>query len=165
MMPPLSIRHKVCGENCLLRPIPAGGRSCANACAMLLSPRRRYGAKPAHWPTRTSRPVDDLHSGVRGRAMARGDDRPHTIHDVAKLAGVSASSVSRTLNGHPNVSARLRQRVEAAVRELEFHPNPAAQTVRGGRTGLIGFLIDSMTNGPIYASVDQVLRSHGYSML
>jgi LacI family transcriptional regulator len=97
--------------------------------------------------------------------MARGADRPHTIHDVAKLAGVSASSVSRTLNGHPNVSARLRQRVEAAVRELEFHPNPAAQTVRGGRTGLIGFLIDSMTNGPIYASVDQVLRSHGYSML
>jgi LacI family transcriptional regulator len=97
--------------------------------------------------------------------MARADDRPHTIHDVAKLAGVSASSVSRALNGHPNVSPRLRQRVEAAVRELEYHPNPAAQSVRGGKTGLIGFLIDSMTNGPIYASVDGMLRPHGYSLL
>ncbi|MGN6759286.1 MAG: LacI family DNA-binding transcriptional regulator [Thermomicrobiales bacterium] len=97
--------------------------------------------------------------------MAPRGDRPHTIHDVARLAGVSASSVSRTLNGHPNVSNRLRQRVEAAVQALEFHPNPAAQMVRGGRTGLIGFLIDNMTNGPIYASVDRELRSHGYSML
>lgn len=115
-------------------------------------------------PGRASRGAGDRYGRVEG-AMARGDDRPHTIHDVARRAGVSASSVSRTLNGHPNVSARLRQRVEEAVRELQFHPNPAAQTVRGGRTGLIGFLIDSMTNGPIYASVDRLLRSHGYSML
>lgn len=97
--------------------------------------------------------------------MARANDAPNTIHDVAKLAGVSASSVSRALNGHPNVSARLRQRVEAAVKELEYHPNPAAHSLRGGATGLIGFLIDSMVNGPIYASVDQALRTRGYSML
>lgn len=109
--------------------------------------------------------VGDLHGGVGAQAMARADDRPHTIHDVAKLAGVSASSVSRALNGHPNVSPRLRQRVDAAVRELEYHPNPAAQTVRGGKTGLIGFLIDNMANGPIYASVDRMLRAYGYSLL
>jgi LacI family transcriptional regulator len=97
--------------------------------------------------------------------MARSNDGPNTIHDVAKLAGVSASSVSRALNGHPNVSPQLRQRVEAAVRELEYHPNPAAHSLRVGRTGLIGFLIDSMANGPIYTSVDQELRTRGYSML
>jgi len=90
---------------------------------------------------------------------------PHTIHEVAKLAGVSASSVSRALNGHPNVSQRLRERVEAAVRELAYQPNPAAQTVRGGRTRLVGFLLDNMVNGPIYASIDHALREHGYSML
>lgn len=97
--------------------------------------------------------------------MTRAKEGPPTIHDVAKRAGVSASSVSRTLNGHPNVSAELRRRVEAATRELSYHPNPAAQSVRGGRTGLIGFLIDSMVNGPIYASVDHALRPHGYSLL
>ncbi len=90
---------------------------------------------------------------------------PHTIHEVAKLAGVSASSVSRALNGHPNVSPRLRARVEAAVRALEYQPNPAAQTVRSGSTRLIGFLLDNMVNGPIYASIDHALRAHDYSML
>lgn len=97
--------------------------------------------------------------------MTGAKDPPHTIHDVARRAGVSASSVSRALNGHPNVSAALRRRVEEAARALAYHPNPAAQSVRGGRTGLIGFLIDSMANGPIYASVDRALRAHGYAML
>lgn len=102
---------------------------------------------------------------VVGQAAQRVRDSPHTIHDVARLAGVSAASVSRALNGHPNVSVRLRERVEAAVRELSYQPNPAAQTVRGGRTKLIGFLLDSMVNGPIYASLDRTLREHGYAML
>jgi len=111
--------------------------------------------------------VDEI--GLDGEVAAQTPTRtrasPHTIHEVAKLAGVSASSVSRTLNGHPNVSPRLRQRVEAAVRELEYQPNPAAQTVRGGNTRLIGFLLDNMVNGPIYASIDHALRKHNYSML
>ena len=97
--------------------------------------------------------------------LPRTRANPHTIHEVARLAGVSASSVSRALNGHPNVSLRLRQRVEEAVRALEYRPNPAAQTVRGGSTRLIGFLLDNMVNGPIYASVDHALRKHEYSML
>ena len=97
--------------------------------------------------------------------MGRPETRPATIHDVAKLAGVSASSVSRALNGHPNVTAPLRRRVEDAARELAYQPNPAAQSVRGGKTRLIGFLLDSMANGPIYASVDAALRRHGYAML
>lgn len=100
-----------------------------------------------------------------GQAGDSAKHSPHTIHDVARLAGVSAASVSRALNGHPNVSAQLRERVEAAVRELAYQPNPAAQTVRGGRTKLIGFLLDSMVNGPIYASIDRALRQYGYAML
>lgn len=108
---------------------------------------------------------DALDSRATPPASTRTRTSPHTIHEVAKLAGVSASSVSRALNGHPNVSQRLRERVEVAVRELEYQPNPAAQTVRGGRTRLIGFLLDTMVNGPIYASIDQALREYDYSML
>jgi LacI family transcriptional regulator len=111
--------------------------------------------------------VDEIAPDSESTAPAPPRTRasPHTIHEVARLAGVSASSVSRALNGHPNVSPRLRQRVEAAVRELDYRPNPAAQTVRGGSTRLIGFLLDNMVNGPIYASIDHALREHGYSML
>lgn len=106
-----------------------------------------------------------LDSEQTDRPATRTRASHHTIHEVAKLAGVSASSVSRALNGHPNVSPRLRQQVEAAVRELDYRPNPAAQTVRGGSTRLIGFLLDNMVNGPIYASIDRALREHDYSML
>jgi LacI family transcriptional regulator len=97
--------------------------------------------------------------------MARLSESTNTIHDVAKRAGVSASSVSRALNGHPNVSPQLRRRVEEAVRELRYQPNLAAHSLRSGATGLVGFLLDSMANGPIYASVEQALRNQGYSML
>lgn len=97
--------------------------------------------------------------------MARLSESTNTIHDVAKLAGVSASSVSRALNGHPNVSPQLRRRVEEAVRELRYQPNLAAHSLRSGATGLVGFLLDSMANGPIYASVEQALRNQKYSML
>jgi LacI family transcriptional regulator len=97
--------------------------------------------------------------------MARLSESMNTIHDVAKRAGVSASSVSRALNGHPNVSPQLRRRVEEAVRELRYQPNLAAHSLRSGATGLVGFLLDSMANGPIYASVEQALRNQGYSML
>jgi len=106
-----------------------------------------------------------LDGAATAQTFPRARANPHTIYEVARLAGVSASSVSRALNGHPNVSTRLRQRVEEAVRALEYRPNPAAQTVRGGSTRLIGFLLDNMVNGPIYASIDHALRKHDYSML
>lgn len=100
--------------------------------------------------------------------MARHGQRPATIYDVARQAGTAVSSVSRVLNGHPNVSPALRQRVEQAMRELDYKPNPAAHSLRGGATGLIGCLVGSMANpvlAPIYTSAEQVLRTHGYSML
>ncbi len=100
-----------------------------------------------------------------GATVARGPGKAVTIHDVARHTGVSAASISRVLNNRPNVSTRLRSRVEDAVRELEYQPNPAAHSLRGGATGLIGFLLDTMANGPIYAAVEQSLRTKAYSML
>lgn len=64
-----------------------------------------------------------------------------TIHDVARHAGVSSMTVSRTLNGQKYVSAPIRERVMAAVRELNYSMNLAAKATRaGGAAPRIGIL-------------------------
>ena len=50
-----------------------------------------------------------------------------TIKDVAKYCGVSVSTVSRVMNGHPDVSVSVRAKVLAAVSELHYVPNRSAQ--------------------------------------
>jgi DNA-binding LacI/PurR family transcriptional regulator len=58
--------------------------------------------------------------------------RPASILDVAAAAGVSYQTVSRVINGHPNVRPVTRELVLAAIEELGFRPNRAARVLRGG---------------------------------
>ena len=55
---------------------------------------------------------------------------PANIHDVAERAGVAISSISRVLSGHPDVSERMRAKVEAAAAELGYEPDFTAQSLR-----------------------------------
>ena len=64
-----------------------------------------------------------------------------TIKDVARLAGVSFSTVSRVLNGKKNVQDIYVQKTMAAVRALNFKPNIAARIIRGQTGKLIGMLV------------------------
>jgi LacI family transcriptional regulator len=95
-------------------------------------------------------------------------NRKNTIHDVAKTAGTSISSVSRVLSGHPHVSANLRERVLAAARALGYEPDFLAHGLRSGSTYSVGFLVGSISNpimADISASIGNVLAGRGYSML
>jgi len=62
-----------------------------------------------------------------------------TVHDVARMAGVSAMTVSRVINGRVSVSAVTRDKVEAAITALRYQPNLAARAARTGtlRIGLL----------------------------
>ncbi|HWV87900.1 MAG TPA: LacI family DNA-binding transcriptional regulator [Capillimicrobium sp.] len=60
------------------------------------------------------------------------------IRDVAAAAGVSAATVSRALNGYPDVAPETRERIAHAARRLGYRPAAAARTVRTGRSGLVG---------------------------
>src|SRR5277367_969704 len=60
-----------------------------------------------------------------------------TIIDVARLASVSPATVSNALNGRPNVDAKTRDRVLAAVRKLGYTPNLRARRLRTGRADTI----------------------------
>lgn len=66
------------------------------------------------------------------------DRRPATIVDVAREAGVSFKTVSRVLNGEPNVRAETRQSVMEAVGRLGYRANPHARNLRAGQSRLIG---------------------------
>lgn len=63
--------------------------------------------------------------------------RAPTIYDVAELAGVGRTTVSRVLNGAPKVSAATRERVLAAVARLRFKVNAQARLLAGGRVHTI----------------------------
>ena len=63
-----------------------------------------------------------------------------TISDVAAKAGVSPMTVSRVINGEVNVRAETRERVEAAIKALDYAPSIAARTLAGGEEIRIGLL-------------------------
>lgn len=70
-----------------------------------------------------------------------------TIYDVAKLAGVGLGTVSRVLNNSPAVKDSTRQRVKAAIRQLDYTPDPIARSMTRGRTdtGTLAVIIPFFT--------------------
>lgn len=91
-----------------------------------------------------------------------------TLDQVARLAGVSPSTVSRILNGTAMVSEVKRLSVEKAVADLGFVPNPMARGLAGGRTLSIGVItqaIDSPFYGMALSGIEQELDQAGYSAL
>jgi LacI family transcriptional regulator len=64
-----------------------------------------------------------------------------TLEEIAVLAGVSRSTVSRVVNDHPSVDPETRERVQRVIREHDYHPNPAARTLVNRRSQLIGLLV------------------------
>jgi LacI family transcriptional regulator len=96
------------------------------------------------------------------------DSGPVTLQEVAALAGVSASTVSRILNGTAVVSDAKKQAVEEAIARLGFVPNPVARGLAGGRTLSIGVItqaIDSPFYGQAMRGIEETLAAAGYSAL
>lgn len=87
---------------------------------------------------------------------------------VAREAGVSASTVSRIINGTVNVSDGLKQAVEAAIAKFDFRPNAAARGLALGKTltiGVVAQAIDSPFYGEGLRGIEACLRQRGYAPL
>ena len=75
-----------------------------------------------------------------------------TIRDVARMAGVSAGTVSNVLNRPSYVTAETRQRVRDAMSELDFHPTSSARRFRPGRGRTLGLVVADMSN-PFFVDI------------
>jgi DNA-binding LacI/PurR family transcriptional regulator len=94
-------------------------------------------------------------------------ERPPAMTDVAKAAAVSHQTVSRVLNGRPNVRPATRDRVLAAIEQLGYRPNLAARALAGGRSTQLGVItLNTMLLGPVATlyAVERAARSSGYSV-
>ncbi|WP_185949432.1 LacI family DNA-binding transcriptional regulator [Microbispora sp. KK1-11] len=101
-----------------------------------------------------------------GSPAARGQ-RP-SIRGVARLAGVSATTVSHTLNGRRPVAEDTRRRVLEAIEQLGYRPNALARGLRTSRSQTIGLAIPDITN-PFYPALargmQDVLGGAGYEQI
>lgn len=96
-----------------------------------------------------------------------------TIKDVARLAGVATSTVSRVLGGSPRISVETQERVRDAMRSLNYHPNAIARSLARRTTGTLGLIIDrpaeqAFTN-PFFTEVirgiSSVIHAEGFNLL
>lgn len=88
--------------------------------------------------------------------------------EVAKVAGVSLATVSRTLNTPDAVSPKLRARIEDAAQRLGYAPNRIAGSLAGSRTPLIGVVVPSLTNSFFAATLEQMttlFEAEGYQLM
>ncbi|TFD91549.1 LacI family transcriptional regulator [Cryobacterium lactosi] len=91
-----------------------------------------------------------------------------TLHDVAKLAGVSFKTVSNVVNDYPFVRDQTRSKVLAAIEELDYRPNLQARSLRLGRTGMIGFAVPELSLpyfAELAAQVIEAAQRHDLTVL
>lgn len=90
-----------------------------------------------------------------------------TIADVANLAGVAKSTVSRYLNGG-YVSEETRRKIEDVIKKTNYEPNNFAQSLKAKETNLVGVIVprlNSYTSSLTLKGIDKQLRENGYQML
>ena len=91
-----------------------------------------------------------------------------TIQDVVELSGVSVATVSRVIHNSPNVRPATREKVLAAIRELDYHPNRLAQQFRTQRTKCVMVLLPRLGDSfysEILKGIEEVASSAGYHIL
>lgn len=91
-----------------------------------------------------------------------------TLDDVARLAGVSAKTVSRVYAHRERVAPPTVERVLAAAKRLRFRPNSIARNLRGGASSTVGFIMGELLN-PFYytvaAGIERELTAKGFTLI
>ena len=91
-----------------------------------------------------------------------------TIYDVAKIAGVSPSTISRVMNTPEIVAEDTRQKVMNAVKELAYIPNMMAASMPRRKTNYIGLIIPDIINtffSNLIRGIQDICEEHGYNVL
>lgn len=90
------------------------------------------------------------------------------IDEIARKAHVSRSTVSRVLNGNPNVRSNTREAVERVIREMNYVPNAAARSLASRRAGVVGVVLQNVMQpywAGMFAGIESELVQRGYGVL
>lgn len=104
---------------------------------------------------------------ARESKRSRGGSAP-TIYDIAKLAGVNPSTVSRALSQPGRINVKTEERIQAAAKELNYRVNPIARALPTGRTNTLGLFVADITNPMIFGIVrgaERAAADAGYTLV
>jgi len=96
-------------------------------------------------------------TSVREHKSVGGQQKAPTIGDVARRAGVSKSSVSNVILGRVSVTPEVREKVHAAIADLNYRPNAAARQLVRGRSSTVGIVVGELDN-PFFAEIATVVE-------
>src|ERR1044071_3143656 len=100
--------------------------------------------------------------------VPESEKRPAVMADVARLAGVSYQTVSRVLHDSPNVRGETRERVLAAIKQLNYRPNSMARALVTGRSKTLGVVASDTTfYGPasVLFGIERAADDAGYAVI
>lgn len=105
---------------------------------------------------------------MRRRKKSAKTGNAASIYDVARGARVSVFTVSAVINHKSHVGKKLRERVEAAIRKLNYRPNLLARGLAAQKTHTIGMIVPDIAN-PFFPMVvrgaEDAAQKHGYNLL
>ena len=91
-----------------------------------------------------------------------------SIRDIAKMAGVSVTTVSRVLNGYPDVSTSTKERVQQVMKDCDYQPNNAARNLKRTHSNAVGLLMEGSAT-PFITDLSDILEEeinmHGYTLI
>ena len=91
-----------------------------------------------------------------------------TIYEIAKLSGVSVSTVSRVLNNSPYVSSKTKEHVTDIINQYHFSPSTVARAMISNQTQTLGVIISDITNpyfSELYLEIQRYAVDFGYSLI
>lgn len=93
---------------------------------------------------------------------------PITIKDLAKILGVSISTVSRALKDHPDISVKTKKAVQELAKELQYRPNEIALSLKNRRSKIIGIIVPKLVHhffSSVIAGVENIAYDAGYQVM
>jgi DNA-binding LacI/PurR family transcriptional regulator len=92
---------------------------------------------------------------------------PASIKDIARIAGVSHTTVSRALHDSPSISTQTKARIRAIAVQIGYNPSAAARSLKTNRSQALGVIVSHIADpffSEIIQGIDDVAQDHGYSL-
>ncbi len=105
---------------------------------------------------------------MQNESKRKRENSSATIYDIAKLAGVNPSTVSRALNNPGRINSVTEARIRAAAKELNYRVNPFARALPTGRTKMLAMVVADITNPMFFEAVrgaETLAMDSGYTLV